>query len=159
MRSRIKHIAFYALILLAIGCGTKKKSTSVKVERSDTLVVRTETIKAPLITETFTLKELCKDSVLTEFEKVFIRHTDTITIQTVDGSLNVRISQQERILSEKESTIQQQSEKIASLEQIVKTRSNPKLVLILFGAIALLVIFPEIPYRIKKFVLKLIRGF
>ena len=151
----VKIALAYLILIFAVGCGTKKKSVHVSTQKSDTLIVKTETIKAPVINDVMTIREICKDSTIKEFERIFIRDTDTVTISTVDNSLNVRISQQERTLSEKESTIQKQSERIERLEESVKSRFPLKLVLILCGVIALLWLVPGIPSRINRFVRKL----
>jgi len=128
----------------------------VESKKSDTLVQKTEVIRAPLLSDVMTIQEVCEDSVLTKFERVFIRDTDTVTISTVDGSLNVKISQQERILSEKESTIQSQSETIKELKETVKGRFPLQLVLILSGVIVLLWLVPGIPSTVNSFVKRLI---
>ena len=151
----LKFALAYLIIISAVGCGSSRKSVKVDSKKSDTLIVKTETIKAPVINDVMTIKEICKDSVLKEFERVFIRETDTVTIQTVDGSLSVRINQQSRILSERESTIQSQREKIERLEETVKTKYSLKLVLILIGVIVLLWLVPGIPSKINRFVRRL----
>ena len=153
--TRIKHCLAYIAVLAAIGCGSSRKSVKTEVQKSDTLIVKTETIKAPLLNDVFTLKEICKDSVLTEFKRVYVRDTDTVTIETVDGSLVVKVNQQEREISKKEETISRQSERIERLEETVKTRYSLKLVLVLIGVIVLLWLVPGIPSTVNRFVRRL----
>ena len=151
----VKLALFYLLIVLAVSCGTKKKSVHVSTQKSDTLIVKTETIKAPVINDVMTIRDICKDSTITEFQRVFIRDTDTVTIESVDGSLLVRISQQERTLSERETTIQKQKEQLEHYEELIKRRPDLRTTLILIGVIVLLWLVPGIPSRINRFVRKL----
>ena len=151
-----KIIALYVIIVFAVSCGTKKKSTYVKAEKSDTLVIKTEVVKAPVIHDTFTLKEICKDSLVTEFEKIFVRDTDTVIVTLQDNSLSLRVSQQERVITKKDSVLRIQSEKLEELRETVKTKWNLKVVLSLLGVIVLLWLFPSVPSRVNSFVRKFI---
>ena len=146
----VKYCLVYVVLIFAISCGTKKKSTYVKTEKSDTLVLKTEVIKAPVINDVVTLKDICKDSTVTEFEKVFIRDTDTVKVTLFDNSLRLQVSQAERVITEKDSVLKIQSEKLEELRETVKTRPSLKLTLILLGVIALLWFVPGIPSTVNK---------
>ena len=148
--NKIKIVVAYIVVILAVSCGSKKKSTYVKTEKSDTLVLKTEVIKAPVINDVVTLKDICKDSTVTEFEKVFIRDTDTVKVTLFDNSLRLQVSQAERVITEKDSVLRIQSEKLKELRETVRTRPNLKLTLILLGVIALLWFVPGIPSTVNK---------
>ena len=156
--NKIKIVVAYIVVILAVSCGSKKKSTYVKTEKSDTLVLKTEVIKAPVIHDTFTLKEICKDSTVTEFEKIFIRDTDTVKVTLFDNSLRLQVSQAERVITEKDSVLKIQSEKLEELRETVKSKWNLKVVLVLVGVIVLLWLFPSVPSTINRFIRKLFIG-
>lgn len=141
----IKVCLAYIAILLVVGCATKKKSTSLKIQRSDTLILKKEEIKAPLLTDVTTIKQLCKDSVATEFRRVFVRDTDTVLVEVVDNSLTVRLQQAERTLSAKEETISRQQESIERLESTVKTKVSLRPYLYAAIIVLIFIIFPGIP--------------
>jgi hypothetical protein len=155
---RLKVIILYVLFVLAVGCGTLKKSDRVYIEKKDTLVLKTEVIRAPVLNDSFTLKEICEDSVVTEFERIFVRDTDTVRITLQDNSLRVLVSQQERVISRKDSVLRSQSQTLEELKETVRTKWNPKVVLILLAVIVLLWLFPSVPSKINSFVRKLFIG-
>ena len=154
--SKLKTVFAYIVIVFAVSCGTKKKSTQVYIEKKDTLVVKTEVIKAPVINDVITLKDICKDSTVTEFEKIFIRDTDTVKVTLFDNSLRLQVSQAERVITEKDSVLRIQSEKLEELKETVKSKWNLKVVLVLVGVIVLLWLFPSVPSKINSFVRKIL---
>jgi len=156
-RGLIACIAYLAILFFP-SCKPTKSVSKTEVQKSDTVIIKTEAIRAPVLHDLLTIEEICQDSVVRPLERILVRDTDTIRISTVDNSLSVQISQQARTLSERELIIQKQSERISELQQTVKTRTSIRTVLILIGVLVLFVVFPGIPYHTHQLIKRLIRG-
>jgi histone deacetylase complex regulatory component SIN3 len=104
--------------------------------------MKVEQVKAPFLIGDFLIEQVC-DTVEIMVDGVIYKAPPKVKnfdYETVIDSLkavislrnnvfSVNISQKERILSEKESTIQRQKERIERLESIEKTSINLKLIL------------------------------
>ena len=133
-------------LLLLTSCG--KKTYTLEVKGSDSLYIRTERIKAPLLKDVMIVPEICKDSIATEFKKIYIRDTDTILVEIKDNQLILDVSQKERVISELRETIQKQHKEISEKRIITKIAWKP--IIILSGIIALFLLVPTIPQILKK---------
>lgn len=115
------------LIVLLTGCRTKKEVIKTEVRTSDSLFVKTETIKAPVLNQSLTIEQIC-DTITGEvvrFKKVFVVDGDSIQILTdVNNSLQIKISQRERTISEKDSIIQKLRSDITSISETVIYKKN-----------------------------------
>ena len=141
--------AILLLSILLASCG-KKTYHTLEVKQSDSLFVRTEQIKAPLLNDVMIVPEICKDSIAAEFKRIYVRDTDTIIVEIKDNQLVFDVRQKERIISSLKETIQQKSLLISEQEKIIKTKISWKPILILSGIIILFLAFPTIPSIIKK---------
>ncbi|RDY57732.1 hypothetical protein [Flagellimonas nanhaiensis] len=96
----------YILIFLLLGCKTKKQVLRTEIRTSDTLIVKSEMIKAPVLNQALTIEQIC-DTVTGEvvrFKKVFVVDGDSIEILTNDNNqLQVKISQLEKLVKQKDS--------------------------------------------------------
>lgn len=117
------------LALLVFGCKTRRVETKVVEKTKDSVVYRVETVKAPIITDVISIPEICKDSVATQFERVFVRDTDTITISVRDNSLVATLRQTEKVLSEREQQLQLREAEVRELRNTTKYRTHWGLVL------------------------------
>ncbi len=94
------------IALVVCGCRTKKLVSKTEIKKSDTLIVKTEVIKAPVLNQSLTIKEIC-DSVTGEvvrFKKVFVVDGDSIEILTNENNeLSIKIAQLEKTLKKKDS--------------------------------------------------------
>ena len=124
MKSRIFFTFLYITLLLAMGCGSKHKVVTSETKVLDSVVYKVETVKAPLITDVLKIKELCKDSVATEFRKVYVRDTDTITVYVEDNALTVEVNQKERTISELEQKLKTRESEIEVLKSETKYKTH-----------------------------------
>ena len=137
------------LIVLFTSCG-RKTYHSIESKVTDSVIVKIEQIKAPLLSETLIVPEICKDSIATEFKKIYIRDTDTIIVEIKDNQLTFDIRQKERIISQLKETVLKQREELK--EKKVKEVIAWKPILILSAIILLFLIFPTIPGIIKRII-------
>jgi hypothetical protein len=137
------------LIVLLASCG-RKTYHSIESKVTDSVIVKIEQIKAPLLSETLIVPEICKDSISTEFKKIYIRDTDTIIVEIKDNQLTFDIRQKERIISQLKETVLKQKEELK--EKKVKEVIAWKPILILSAIILLFLIFPTIPGIIKRII-------
>ena len=137
------------LIVLLASCG-RKTYHSIESKITDSVIVKIEQIKAPLLSETLIVPEICKDSIATEFKKIYIRDTDTIIVEIKDNQLTFDIRQKERIISQLKETVLKQKEELK--EKKVKEVIAWKPILILSAIILLFLIFPTIPGIIKRII-------
>lgn len=113
------------LLLLLIGGCRAKKVERTEVKRSDSLIVKREVIKAPVLNHSLTIHEIC-DTITGEvvrFEKVFVVDGDSIQLlTTANNTLKLQIKARERIISEKDSIISVKEEKAVSVSETVRYR-------------------------------------
>jgi len=137
------------LIVLLASCG-RKTYHSIESKVTDSVIVKIEQVKAPLLSETLIVPEICKDSIATEFKKIYIRDTDTIIVEIKNNQLTFDIRQKERIISQLKETVLKQKEELK--EKKVKEVIAWKPILILSAIILLFLIFPTIPGIIKRII-------
>lgn len=110
------------LMLILFGCRTKKEVLKTEVKTSDTLYVKTETIKAPVLNQSLIIEQIC-DTITGEvvrFKKVFVIDGDSIQVLTdVNNSLQIKINQRERTLSQKDSIIQKLRKELSEVSEKV----------------------------------------
>jgi hypothetical protein len=135
------------LTVLLASCGRKTYHT-LEVKQSDSLFIKTEQIKAPLLNDVMMVPEICKDSIATEFKRIYVRDTDTIIVEVKDNQLTFDVRQKERIISELKETISNQHKEISEKRVITKIAWKP--ILILSGIIALFLLVPTIPQILRK---------
>jgi len=139
-------VILLTLTILLVSCG--KKTYKLEVKQSDSLFIKTEQIKAPLLNDVMIVPEICKDSVATEFKRIYVRDTDTIIVEVKDNQLTFDIRQKERIISELKETISKQHKEISEKRVITKIAWKP--ILILSGIILLFLLVPTIPQILRK---------
>ena len=135
------------LTVLLASCGRKTYHT-LEVKQSDSLFIKTEQIKAPLLNDVMMVPEICKDSIATEFKRIYVRDTDTIIVEVKDNQLTFDVRQKERIISELKETISNQHKEISEKRVITKIAWKP--ILILSGIILLFLLVPTIPQILRK---------
>jgi len=137
------------LTVLLASCG-KKTYHTLEVKKSDSLFIKTEQIKAPLLNDVMIVPDICKDSIATEFKRIYVRDTDTIIVEVKNNELILDVRQKERIISELRERIHQKDTFISEQEKIIKTKIAWKPILILSGIIALFLFVPTIPQLLRK---------
>lgn len=137
-------------LLLLTSCASKKSFKSVDVLKRDSIVVKIEQVKSPLLQDIMIVPEICKDSVATEFKKIYIRDTDTIIVEVKNNELVLDVRQKERVISELRERIHKKDMIISEKEKQIKEKIAWKPILILSGIIVLFLAFPTIPSIIKK---------
>ncbi len=140
----MKRILILALLLTSCG----KKTYRLESKVIDSVYLRTEQIKAPLLTDVMVIPEICKDSIATEFKRIYVRDTDTIIIQVKDNQLTFDIKAKERIISDLRHEIIKKDRELKEKKIIEKIAWKP--ILILSAIIALFIFFPTIPSIIKR---------
>lgn len=142
------------LIICLSSCKPKKVFVTSEVYKTDSLFIKTETIKAPLITESIKIKELCDDKGNpVQFKKVFVIQKDTLEIETLGNELRISSRLLDKVISQRDSVskINQELRVSETLEieyQVPKWAwwymSIASTLLILF------IVFPFIPRMIRK---------
>lgn len=140
------------LLFLLTSCASKKSFKSVDVLKSDSIVVKIEQIKSPLLHDVMIVPEICKDSIATEFKKIYIRDTDTIIIEVKNNELVLDVRQKEKIISELRELNHKKDIIISEKEKEIKEKIAWKPILILSAIIVLFLVFPTIPSIIKKII-------
>lgn len=112
------------LIGLNLSCTAKKelvhKSETIK---SDTLILKTETIKSALINSSIVIKELC-DSITKrpkDYKQVFVVAGDTIKLSIENNQLKLDIKRIESTISEWRDKYQKEYERRLEYDKNVKT--------------------------------------
>ena len=142
-------VILLTLTVLLASCG-RKTYHSIESKVTDSVIVKIEQVKAPLLSETLIVPEICKDSIATDFKKIYIRDTDTIIVEIKNNQLTFDIRQKERIISQLKETVLKQKEELK--EKKVKEVIAWKPILILSAIILLFLIFPTIPGIIKRII-------
>lgn len=113
-------------IILALFSSCKSKQVHrTKVRQSDTLIVKKEVIKAPILNHSLTIHEIC-DSITGEvvrFEKIFVVDGDSIQLLTdANNTLKLQIKARERTLSEKNSEVSRVRKELLEASRVVRYR-------------------------------------
>jgi len=135
------------LLLLITSCTAKKNLTTVDIER--------ERISYVLPTDNRLYVEALCDSLgnPVQIERVITDATGTTTLKIKDNKLEI-ITKHDTIFKDK----YVYKDKLVKSE-IVRTKTDWRLILFFCLAILIFVIFPKIPRAINTIVIKLIRGF
>lgn len=145
--NKYKLIGLYLLMLIAMACGSKKKLTTVDIQR--------EKVSYVLPTDNkLSIETLC-DSLgnPVQVERVITNATGTTSITIKDNKLEV-LTLSDTIFKDK----YVYKDKIVTSE-VVRKQVDWKFVFIALGFIVLFCIFPGIPRAINTIAIKLIRGF
>lgn len=132
----MKNTIYILAILLLVGCRAKKETLKAEVKQSDTLVVKSEVIKAPVLNQSLLIEQVC-DTITGEvvrFKKVFVVDGDSIEVLTnANNELSIKISQRERELQKSDSTVQKLKEQLSSVSETIIYRKDWNWI---FGALA-----------------------
>ena len=145
--NKYKLIGLYLLMLIAMACGSKKKLTTVDIQR--------EKVSYVLPTDNkLSIETLC-DSLgnPVQVERVITNATGTTSITIKDNKLEV-LTLSDTIFKDK----YVYKDKLVTSE-VVRKQVDWKFVFIALGVIVLFCIFPGIPRAINTIAIKLIRGF
>ena len=145
--NKYKLIGLYLLMLIAMACGSKKKLTTVDIQR--------EKVSYVLPTDNkLSIETLC-DSLgnPVQVERVITNATGTTSITIKDNKLEV-VTLTDTIYKDK----YVYKDKLVTSE-VVRKQVDWKFVFIALGVIVLFCIFPGIPRAINTIAIKLIRGF
>jgi hypothetical protein len=135
------------LILLFASCG-RKTYHSIESKVIDSVIVKIERIKAPVLNDFLVVDGVCQDSIKTEFKRILVRDTDTIIVELKDNQLIFDVKQKEKTIKELKETL-----KVKEIE-VIESKKERKIwwkpILIMAGIIALFIIFPIAPSSINK---------
>src|SRR5690606_12211023 len=102
-----------------------KKIEKTEIKRSDTLIVKKEVIKAPVLSQTLTLLEIC-DTITglpRSVEYIHVVDGDSIKLlTTANNTLKLQIKARERTLSEKDSEVSRVREELSQASEKVRYR-------------------------------------
>lgn len=111
------------LLLLLIGGCKSKQVHRTEVNRSDTLIVKKEVIKAPVLSQTLTFLEIC-DTITglpRSVEYIHVVDGDSIKLlTTANNTLKLQIKARERTISEKDSEVSRVREELANVKETVR---------------------------------------
>lgn len=120
------YILILLVTILATGCKSKQVHRT-EVRQSDTLIVKKEVIKAPVMNHSLTIHEIC-DTITGEvvrFEKVFVVDGDSIELlTTANNTLKLQIKARERIISEKDSEVSRVRKELREASEVVRYRMD-----------------------------------
>lgn len=123
------------MILVTSGCRTKKEILKTEVRTSDSLFIKTETIKAPVLNQSLVIEQIC-DTITGEvvrFKKIFVVDGDSIQVLTdVNNSLQIKINQRERTISKKDQMIRSLQEQMSMISEQVVFKKDWKWILAAF---------------------------
>lgn len=119
------------LLILAFGCKTKEYVVSERT-KTDSLIIKTETIKAPVISDLLVIPDIC-DTItnkVTKFRKVFVVNGDSIELLTNEANeLKFEIKTLEKDLHTKDSVYRSSLETDKERVKKVKYRTDWRLIL------------------------------
>lgn len=139
-------IILFVLVLIS-GCKSKQPITKIETKKVDSVYIKIEAIKSPVLTDILTIQEIC-DTVTGEvirFKKVFVINGDSIEVLTNEkNELNIKVSQLSKELKRLDSISKSKSvsEKSDKLRIEYKT---PKIWYYISGVLLFGWIFPAIP--------------
>lgn len=124
MKKCINALFLFLAVVLLSSCRAKKVERT-EVRHSDTLIVKKEVIKAPVLNHSLTIHEIC-DSITGEvvrFEKVFVVDGDSIQLLTdANNTLKLQIKARERTLSERDSEVSRVRKELREASDVVRYR-------------------------------------
>jgi len=135
------------LALLVSSCG-KKTYHSIETKVVDSVIVKIERIKAPILNDMVVVEGICQDSIKTEFKRILVRDTDTIIVELKDNKLIFDVKQKEKTIKELKETLKVKEKEVIESKKERKIWWKP--ILIMAGIIALFIIFPIAPSSINK---------
>jgi len=160
--NRFKVIALYLLVIFIMGCAAKKnvyRNISTKV--TDTLILKTEVIKAPLLNSTLVIKELC-DSITSKpkpFQQTFVVGKDTVFVKVDNNQLTFKVEQLEKEILRRDSVKLTSSKEVIDVTKKETIRYRwARITWVFLSIIVVFIVFPKIPQAIRNVVEKLIMG-
>lgn len=135
------------LTVLLASCG-RKTYHSIESKVTDSVIVKIERIKAPVLNDFLVVDGVCQDSIKTEFKRILVRDTDTIIVELKDNQLIFDVKQKEKTIKELKETLKVKETEIKESKKERKIWWKP--ILIMAGIIALFIIFPIAPSSINK---------
>lgn len=117
-------ILYIVLIFLVVSCGSKKNVTTSVTKVTDTVFIKTETIKGPLVKDIIRVHHLCDSTgKAIEFEKEFIYMEDTLKISTLNNQLSITSNRLARVLKENDSLVKSRNADTKESSEKVKYRT------------------------------------
>ena len=125
--SNIKTIALLILVLTCVGCGIRKVETSVIEKKSDTLIVKTQKVVAPSLSDVLILDNICDTitNTVMRFQKIFVQDNDSIQVLTnANNQLIIQNKRLQRVLFQNDSIISTKSNDVLKSSHVTKYRTN-----------------------------------
>ena len=160
--NRFKVIGLYLMVIFIMGCAAKKNTyRNISTKVTDTLILKTEVIKAPVLNSTLVVKELC-DSITGKpkpFQQTFVVGKDTVFINIVDNELLLNIDILEKEILRRDSVLRTSSKEVIDVSKKVTVRYRwARITWIFLSIIVVFIVFPKIPQSIRTLAEKLIVG-
>ena len=114
-------------MVLASSCKARKVETIVKEKSSDTLIVKSEKITAPSLSQVLKIKELCDTTTAKakEIEQVFVVNGDSIELLIgQNNNLELKIRALERTLEQNDSVVSTKTKNVLKSKETIKYRIN-----------------------------------
>ena len=156
----MKILLIILLVVSISGCKSKQPMTKIESKKVDSIYIKTETVRSPVLTDILTIQEIC-DTVKGEvvrFKKVFVINGDSIEILTNEkNELNIKVSQLSKELKRLDS-VSKTKEVIEKTDKLEIKYKTPKYIWYIIGVLVVGWFIPAIP-RFVNGIFKKLLGF
>lgn len=143
------------------GCKSKQPMTKIETKKIDSVYIKTEVIKSPILTDILTIQEIC-DTVTGEvvrFKKVFVINGDSIEVLTNEkNELNIKVSQLSKELKRLDS-VSKTKESIEKTDKLEIKYKTPKYIWYIIGVLVVGWFIPAVPRFVNGIFKKLVGMF
>ena len=150
-------IILFVLVLIS-SCKSKQPMTKIETKKVDSVYIKIETIKSPVLTDILTIQEIC-DTVTGEvirFKKVFVINGDSIEVLTNEkNELNIKVSQLSKELKRLDS-VSKTKEVIEKTDNLEIKYKTPKYIWYIIGVLVVGWFIPAIPRFVNGLFKKLV---
>ena len=158
----MKKILLWILLVVSIsGCKSKQPMTKIESKKVDSIYIKTETVRSPVLTDILTIQEIC-DTVTGEvirFKKIFVINGDSIEVLTNEkNELNIKVSQLSKELKRLDS-VSKTKEVIEKTDKLEIKYKTPKYIWYIIGVLVAGWFIPAIPRFVNGVFRKLVSMF
>lgn len=155
----MKKILLWILLVVSIsGCKSKQPMTKIESKKVDSIYIKTEAVRSPLLTDILTIQEIC-DTVTGEvirFKKVFVINGDSIEVLTNEkNELNIKVSQLSKELKRLDS-VSKTKEVIEKTDNLEIKYKTPKYIWYIIGVLVVGWFIPAVPRFVNGVFKKLV---
>lgn len=123
---KIWPIVIMMYILLIASCRAKKEAFTSETKVIDSIIIKSEVIKAPVLNDLLVIEQLCDSTTdkPVQFRKIYVIDGDSIEVLTNEkNQLVFKLNQKDKVISNKDSTIRKlETELRESSEKVIVKR-------------------------------------